>query len=259
LCWKPFGKRCRRLHNRAVTIPCVAAALLAVLVAGPAWSAQDAPKSKYLDADNTAEALTMGAIEVDRVKETRRRCSEELPHLKVSFGRAELLWRDANKAEAQAVHSFRSGPDAGRVFEGAVAAAVLTYKGMLAALPQEKRQNLCLAFLVAAKEKKQWIGDKTPGVSAFLAQYLQRRPLSEAALEEYGFLAGCEKAASNRGADHDKAEPACRCNWSAVQKLSSAERTKLQELAKDPKALLEWPPGKGVLESLGECHRRHFG
>ncbi len=206
------------------------------------------------------EALTMGALDIERVQHSRRACSEELSDLKQSFGKAELFWRVANKIEVQAILSFRTRTSSRLAFDAAVASGSAAWKVAFAAFSPDLRKKYCFGFLALAKEQNQKIADRTPRVSTYLGQYLQRNPLSDLALEEYDNLMGCAKAAANKGFDYDKAEAACRCRWAVFREmLTKAERAKFYDMTSDPKALLEWPPGQRVLEPMTACSRKHLG
>jgi hypothetical protein len=215
--------------------------------------------AEYMDAANEGESLTMAAVEIERAEHLRKACGEELPQLVSSFGKAALMWRDANATEIKAVQSFREHNESRRVFEASVGGALGAWKATYALMTTEARRRQCLGYLVFAKEQKQRISDRTPKVSLFAGQYLSRNPLSALALEEYDHRMGCEKQAANRGLDYEKSMAACQCQWVAFRNgLTGDERAKFNSMAGNVEAVRQWPAAMRVVESAGACHRKYL-
>jgi len=213
----------------------------------------------YMDADSEAQALVMGAGEIARTEQFRKSCSEELPALKSSFGKAALLWRIANKTEIQAVESYKARTSDRALFDKTVSATETASRAALAVMTADLRKRACYGFLALAKEQNQRMADRTPKVSTFLASYLKKNPLSDVAAEQYDYLMGCAKAAANKNIDYDKAQAACTCQWVAFQAaLGKDERAKFYAMTNDPAALMEWPPGRKAVESAQTCARRYL-
>jgi hypothetical protein len=181
-----------------------------------------------------------------------------LPEHSAAIQSFSLSWLDQNKAEVLALSSYKkiADPAWGSSVDGQVA----RFASRFAALTDEARRGECSTFFMQVKRGEQNVEKLHPGVSGTLSTFLASHPLSPLETENYSFVMGCTKQASNRALDQNltfdlsAVQSFCACSWKARQDHSSAEERALEaRYVNDPKSLMALPHVRRYAPYVAAC------